>query len=61
MPRTTSGESVLSRGVRIVKATAVMSALARRVEATELAGTPQRHLNNTLRSWSSLPLRFTVA
>ncbi|MDQ4491617.1 cytochrome P450 [Sinomonas sp. ASV486] len=43
------------------EATAVMGALARRVEAIELAGTPRRHLNNTLRSWSSLPLRLTVA
>jgi cytochrome P450 len=43
------------------EATAVMGALARRVEAIELAGTPRRHLNNTLRSWASLPLRLTLA
>ena len=43
------------------EATAVMGALARRVEAIEPAGTPQRHLNNTLRSWASLPLRLTLA
>ncbi len=37
---------------------ALLSALARRVTAIELAGTPQRHLNNTLRSWESIPLRL---
>lgn len=37
-----------------------MGALAARVSAIELAGTPERHLNNTLRSWKGLPLRVRL-
>ncbi|MEE3852969.1 cytochrome P450 [Gordonia sp. LSe1-13] len=37
---------------------ALLSALAKRVSKIELTGTPQRHLNNTLRSWRSIPLRL---
>jgi 4-methoxybenzoate monooxygenase (O-demethylating) len=40
-----------------LEADALLTALARRVERVELAGTPHRHPNNTLRSWKSLPLR----
>ncbi|MEU5990190.1 hypothetical protein ABZ806_14570 [Spirillospora sp. NPDC047418] len=38
---------------------ALLTALARRVEHIELAGTPVRHHNNTLRAWKSLPLRLS--
>ncbi|GAA2914094.1 cytochrome P450 [Streptosporangium fragile] len=40
-----------------LEAEALLTALARRVERFELAGTPRRHLNNTLRAWESLPVR----
>lgn len=39
---------------------ALLTALARRVTAIELAGEPVRHLNNTLRAWESLPIRITT-
>jgi cytochrome P450 len=39
----------------------VLAALARRVQRIELAGTPQRRLNNTLRACSSLPVRLIAA
>jgi cytochrome P450 len=38
---------------------ALLTALARRVRRVELAGTPVRHHNNTLRAWKSLPLRVS--
>ncbi|WLP90701.1 cytochrome P450 [Gordonia sp. NB41Y] len=37
---------------------ALLTALATRVSTIEFAGEPRRHLNNTLRSWESLPLRL---
>ncbi|GGL59816.1 cytochrome P450 [Planomonospora parontospora] len=40
-----------------LEAEALLTALARRVERFELAGTPRRHHNNTLRAWASLPVR----
>ncbi|MFB4270781.1 cytochrome P450 [Nonomuraea sp. GTA35] len=40
-----------------LEAEALLTALARRVERLELAGTPRRHHNNTLRAWESLPVR----
>ncbi|MFD0687785.1 cytochrome P450 [Actinomadura fibrosa] len=40
-----------------LEAESLLTALARRVEHLELAGTPIRHLNNTLRAWQSLPVR----
>jgi cytochrome P450 len=40
-----------------LEAEALLTALAQRVERIELAGTPVRHHNNTLRAWQSLPLR----
>ncbi len=40
-----------------LEAEALLTALARRVRTIELAGTPERHLNNTLRAWRSLPVR----
>ncbi|MFF0522412.1 cytochrome P450 [Actinomadura nitritigenes] len=36
---------------------ALLTALARRADRLEPAGTPTRHHNNTLRAWKSLPLR----
>ncbi len=40
-----------------LEAEALLTALLARVESIELDGTPRRHLNNTLRSWESLPVR----
>ncbi|MGH3634526.1 MAG: cytochrome P450, partial [Mycobacterium sp.] len=40
---------------------ALLSALATRVDRIELAGPPQRHLNNTLRSWKSVPIKIRRA
>jgi cytochrome P450 len=44
-----------------IEAEAVLGALARRVEAIELDGEPQRRLNNTLRAYSHLPVKVTPA
>jgi cytochrome P450 len=44
-----------------LEAEALLTALARRVRRIELAGEPRRHLNNTLRAWSSMPLRVHLA
>ncbi|MFE5242631.1 MULTISPECIES: cytochrome P450 [unclassified Streptomyces] len=44
-----------------LEAETLLTALARRVEHLELAGEPRRHLNNTLRSWASLPVRVRLA
>ncbi|MFD5008260.1 cytochrome P450 [Streptomyces mutabilis] len=41
-----------------LEAETLVTALARRVGHIELAGEPRRHLNNTLRSWASLPVRI---
>ena len=38
----------------------VLAALARRVATIQLAGTPQRRLNNTLRALASLPVKITT-
>ncbi|HWN27222.1 MAG TPA: cytochrome P450, partial [Actinomycetospora sp.] len=43
-----------------LEAEALLGALARRVERLELAGEPERHHNNTLRAWGSLPMRLHV-
>jgi len=39
----------------------VLTALARRAKRIELAGTPTRRLNNTLRALETLPLRLVGA
>ncbi|WP_106400956.1 cytochrome P450 [Actinocorallia populi] len=44
-----------------LEAEALLTALAARVERIEPAGTPRRHLNNTLRAWASLPVRVHPA
>ncbi|MDW6057347.1 cytochrome P450 [Streptomyces sp. FXJ1.4098] len=51
----------IGQHVARLEAEALLTALARRVERFELAGTPHRHPNNTLRSWASLPLRVRPA
>lgn len=44
-----------------LEAESLLTALVRRVAHLELAGAPRRHLNNTLRSWASLPVRIRPA
>ncbi len=44
-----------------LEAEALLTALARRVAAIELAGPPRRHHNNTLRALGSLPVRVRLA
>ncbi|MEW2357097.1 cytochrome P450 [Spirillospora sp. NPDC029432] len=44
-----------------LEAEAVLTALAARVERIELDGPPERHLNNTLRAWASMPVRVRPA
>ncbi|MEH0420746.1 cytochrome P450 [Streptomyces sp. B21-083] len=39
-----------------LEAETLLTALAQRVDRIELTGTACRHLNNTLRSWASLPV-----
>jgi cytochrome P450 len=51
----------IGQHVARLEAEALLTALARRVERIELAGSPHRHPNNTLRSWASLPLRVQPA
>ncbi|GHE11700.1 cytochrome P450 [Klenkia taihuensis] len=41
-----------------LEAESLLTALLARVTSLELAGDPVRHLNNTLRSWESLPVRL---
>jgi cytochrome P450 len=43
-----------------LEAEALITALVARVSQLELAGPTQRHHNNTLRAWESLPLRLTL-
>ncbi|TQC50939.1 cytochrome P450 [Rhodococcus sp. WS4] len=40
---------------------ALLTALASRVESLEIAGPVRRHLNNTLRSWESVPVRVRLS
>lgn len=44
-----------------LEAEALLTALARRVDHIEPADEPRRRLNNTLRSWASLPVRVRPA
>ncbi|WP_449289785.1 cytochrome P450 [Nocardia jiangsuensis] len=44
-----------------LEAEALLTALLARVAAIELDGMPHRHLDNTLRSWQSLPVRIRRA
>ena len=43
-----------------LEAVTVLDALLDRIETIELAGPPVRHLNNTLRGWERIPLRFSA-
>jgi cytochrome P450 len=44
-----------------LEAESLLTALARRVAAIDLAGPAVRHHNNTLRAWESMPVRVTPA
>lgn len=44
-----------------VEGEAVLSAIAKRVQRIERTGVPTRHLNNTVRSLATLPIRFVPA
>ncbi|MCR3750700.1 cytochrome P450 [Lentzea californiensis] len=44
-----------------LEASALLTALAKRVDRIEIAGPAKRHHNNTLRAWESLPLRVRLA
>ncbi|HEY9424414.1 MAG TPA: cytochrome P450 [Microterricola sp.] len=44
-----------------LEATAIITALAKRVRTLELAAEPTRHLNNTMRAWETLPVRVELA
>ena len=48
-------------GLARLEATEVLTALARRVECFELAGTPVGKLNNAIRAFGSLPVRIVPA
>jgi len=43
-----------------LEAVSLITALLERVESIEMTGKPQRHLNNTMRALSSLPVRVTA-
>ena len=43
-----------------LEAEALLAALARRVRTIELAGPTERHHNNTLRAWGSIPVRLSL-
>lgn len=42
------------------EAASLLTAMIERIDSIALAGEPERHLNNTLRAWASLPLRVTL-
>jgi cytochrome P450 len=48
----------VGKPVARIEGEAVLGALARKVGSIELAGEPERHLNNTVRSFESLPVTF---
>jgi 4-methoxybenzoate monooxygenase (O-demethylating) len=48
----------VGKPVARIEGEAVLGALARKVGRIELDGEPQRHLNNTIRSFESLPVTF---
>jgi 4-methoxybenzoate monooxygenase (O-demethylating) len=43
-----------------LEAATLLTAMIERIDSITLAGTPTRHLNNTLRAWESLPLKVTL-
>ena len=66
MTRETAGHLAFGAGIHGCVAKAVvrlegevlLGTLARKVGRIELDGEPQRHLNNTVRSFASLPVTF---
>jgi 4-methoxybenzoate monooxygenase (O-demethylating) len=48
----------VGKPVARIEGEAILGALARKVGRIELDGAPQRHLNNTIRSFESLPVAF---
>jgi len=48
----------VAKAVARIEGEALLGALARKVGRIELDGEPQRHLNNTVRSFASLPVAF---
>jgi 4-methoxybenzoate monooxygenase (O-demethylating) len=48
----------VGKAVARIEGEVVLGALARKVGRIELAGEPQRHLNNSIRSFKSLPVTF---
>jgi 4-methoxybenzoate monooxygenase (O-demethylating) len=48
----------VGKPVARIEGEAVLGALARKVGSIELVGEPKRHLNNTVRSFESLPVTF---
>ena len=51
----------VGKPVARIEGEAVLGALARKVGSIELAGEPERHLNNTVRGFESLPVTFHAA
>jgi 4-methoxybenzoate monooxygenase (O-demethylating) len=51
----------VGQSVARLEAELVLTALAQRVERIEITGQPQRKPNNTLRTWSSLPVTVHAA
>ena len=47
----------VGQNIARLEAECLLTALVERVESIELAGTPRRRLNNTLRAWGSVPVR----
>jgi 4-methoxybenzoate monooxygenase (O-demethylating) len=50
--------SCVGKPVARIEGEALLGALARKVGRIELDGEPRRHLNNTIRSFESLPVTF---
>jgi cytochrome P450 len=48
----------VGKPVARIEGEAVLGALARRVGRIDLSDEPQRHLNNTVRGFESLPVTF---
>lgn len=69
LTRDAGGHLAMGRGIHScvggpiarLEADVLLSTLARRVGALELTGEPQPLLNNTLRGWTSIPVRVTAA
>jgi len=53
--------SCVGRLIARMEGEAVLTALARRARRIAIAGDPVRHYNNTIRSWSSLPVKVVPA